>query len=297
MQFCFDGVRDRLAKGATTVAILTRRDLAKTLAGVAATAALRAEDPKPAASGVDHVKLRVANSGASALFYYSLFGGEIISVRNSTLPDSPLVTEFFLKIGGLHFPYLVFAQVRAGELPGLDHISLLVDDPSAVRATLVQRGVSLIPPGDWFHDADRNLLELMSGPSFGIQAQNMRVALPANLAGIRPAFSAASVTRLCLRSADVARSVAFFRSTFNQPSSHPVAPGAEAILCGHTSLEIRPIATAQIPGLDRLIIAINGVGLTRARRVLEQRGIPLYGSRNEVLFRDPDGNELQVIVS
>ena len=275
--------------------ILTRRELAKALVGVTATAALRAEDPKPAASGVDHVKLRVANSGASAMFYYSLFGGEIVSVRNSTLPDSPLVTEFFLKIGGLHFPYLVFAQVRAGELPGLDHISFLVDDPGAVRATLVRQGVTLIPPGDWFHDADGNLMELMRGPSFGIQNQNMRVALPANLGGIRPAFNGALLNRFCLRSGDAPRSAAFFRSIFNPPVVHPVAPGAQAIRCGQTALEIRPIAVTARPGLDRIVIAVSGIGLKQARRLLEQRGVQSYGAREEVFFRDPDGNELQLI--
>jgi hypothetical protein len=142
--------------------IFSRRELSKTLAGVAAAVGLLAEGLQPAAFAVDHLKLRVANSGASALFYDSLFGGEIISVRNSTLPDSPLVDEFFLKIGAPTFPFLIFAQVRAGELPGLDHVSLMVEDPVAVRSSLKRHGVSLIPPGNWFHDPDHNLMEIMA---------------------------------------------------------------------------------------------------------------------------------------
>jgi len=277
------------------MAVFTRRELVSTFAGLAARGALRADDAKALVSGVDHLKLRVANSGASMMFYYGLFGGEIIAAHNSTLPDTPLVNEFFLKIGAPRFPYLVFAQVRADELPGLDHISFLVSDSVAIRSSLEHHGVPLMEPGQWFRDADSTLVELMPSPTFGIQAQSIRLALPMNLRGLRPAFDAAAVTRFCLRSHDVARSVDFLRKVFAKPSIGALANGAQAFLFGHTVLEIRPIAGMQNPGLERIGVGIHGVTLKQARRILEQRGIQPRGSKDEVLFRDPDGNELQLI--
>jgi hypothetical protein len=59
-------------------------------------------------------------------------------------------------------------------------------------------------------------------------------------------------------------------------------------------LELRPIAGGQTPGLDRLIIALRNLRLKQARRILQERGIQPYGSKHEVLFRDPDGNEMEL---
>src|SRR3569832_1414623 len=93
--------------------------------------ALAAQGVIAAAQGpaleLDHIKLRVVNSGMSAMFYHSLFGGELVPLRNSTLNSQPNVEEFFLKLGAADFPYLMCAQLRAGETPGLDHISILAD--------------------------------------------------------------------------------------------------------------------------------------------------------------------------
>ena len=64
------------------MAVFTRRELVSTFAGLAATVALRADDAKALVSGVDHLKLRVANSGASMIFYYGLSVGR--SLRPAT---------------------------------------------------------------------------------------------------------------------------------------------------------------------------------------------------------------------
>jgi catechol 2,3-dioxygenase-like lactoylglutathione lyase family enzyme len=281
-------------RGTTLARLFTRRELARTFAGFAARAALRADQPGPPISGVDHIKLRVANSGASAMFYYGLFGGQIIAVSNSTLPDTAPVDEFFLRIGAPRFPYLMFAQVRADERPGLDHVSFLVSDLAAVRSTLERSGVSPIQSGYWFRDADGALIELMQAPTFGLQAQSIRVAPPVNLQAVRPAFEAAAVTRLCLRSVDVARSVDFFRKILGEPSAGTHSAGARAFACGATTLEIRPGLGTQSDGLDRIAIGIRGIGWARARRILEERGIRPRGSKNVILIRDPDDNETEL---
>jgi hypothetical protein len=279
------------------MALLTRRKLVHALASVGCVNRLCALGPEPIVTGIDHVKVRVANSGASAIFYYHLFGGEIIAVRNSTFPGAPEVDEFFLKIGAPQIPYVVFAQVRTDELPGLDHISLLADDHAEIRSRLHRNGVGLVRPdqGLWFRDADGRLVELMPRPTFGIQAPGIRVALPTNFRGVRPAFQATAVVGLCLRSVDVARSIGFFHENFDLASVKPLTVGAQALGCGRTTFEVKPISGTQTSGLDRIAIAIRGVTLKRARRLLAERGIRPYGSRHEILFRDPDGNEVGLI--
>lgn len=104
-------------------------------------------------SGLDHLKVRVASAGASAMFYYSLFGGDLVPVRNSTFPDSPRADEFFLKVGVPPFPYLMLRPLRVGESPGLDHLSVLADDIVAARSILARNGVSLINPTKVFGSA------------------------------------------------------------------------------------------------------------------------------------------------
>ena len=280
------------------MAPFTRRQLAKVFVGIAATGTLRGDEPMLSVSGVDHLKLRVASAGASAMFYYDLFGGDIVSVRNSTLPDSPRVDEFFLKIGVTPFPYLMLSQITPGELPGLDHLAVLADNPVAMRPVLERNGISLINPahGLRVRDADGTLIELVARPTWGGTAQSIRLALPTNLRGVRPAFEPVAVKRLCLRTVDVDRSAHFYSQLFGRQGAQSLAAGGTAFTYGATVLELRPIAGGQPPGLDRLIIAVRNLRLKQARRILQQRGIQPYGSKHEVLFRDPDGNEMELAV-
>ena len=124
----------------------------------------------------------------------------------------------------------------------------------------------------------------------------MRLALPVNLHGVQPAFEATALSRFYLRSLDVAAQSVFSARFFNQSTVYARTAGGRAFACGRTVLEVRPIAGTQYPGLDRMGIAIRGVRLKEARRILEQRGIQPRGSKDEVRFRDPDGNELELIV-
>jgi hypothetical protein len=285
--------------GIKAMTLLTRRKLMHAVASIGCVNRLSADGPKPLVTGIDHIKIRVANSGASAIFYYHLFGGEIIAVRNSTFPGTPEVDEFFLKVGAPQFPYIVFAQVRAEDLLGLDHISLLADNPAAIRSRLNRHGVALVRPdqGLWFRDADGRLVELMLRPTFGIQAPGIRVKLPMNFGGVRPAFEATAVAGFGLRSVDVARSIGFFHETFDLASVKALTVGAQAVGCGRTIVEVRPTSGTETSGLDRIAIVIRGVTLKQARRTLQERGIHPHGSSHEILFRDPDGNEVGLIAS
>jgi catechol 2,3-dioxygenase-like lactoylglutathione lyase family enzyme len=261
---------------------MTRRNFAKALAGLAASRALHADWPLVAVSGVDHLKLRVASSGASAMFYYGLFGAELLPLRNSTFPDSTLVEEFFLKIGASPLPFLMLSQIRPAESPGLDHVSLLAADFEAARSTLARNRVPLVDPdhGLWIRDADGTLIEFMPRPMWGIQSESLRLPLPANLRSLRPAFEHASLVGIHLGVRDVEQSAAFYRRLFGPSLTY-----------GQTAVKLAPSKT---PGLRRLAVALPKLDRKRARRILERRGIQTYGSPRELLFRDPDGNEVEL---
>jgi catechol 2,3-dioxygenase-like lactoylglutathione lyase family enzyme len=270
--------------------VLARRQFATIWGGAAAARVLRAE-PVLTVAGIDHLKLRVANSGASTLFLDGLFGGQVVSLRNATFPDSPPRDEFLLHLGAQPGPYLMLATVRSGEQPGLDHLSLLAGPIAAARASLERAGVSLMKPdqhGAWFHDPDGGLIELIYPPprttSLG---PDPRLPIPAHLRDLRPAFEPAAITRVRLGSPNLATAAEFYSrvvaaSTIVFPPTFP---------CGATALELRNGA----PGLDRLVIGIQGFTPETARRILTDRGITPYGAPHEVLFRDPDGNELQLV--
>jgi catechol 2,3-dioxygenase-like lactoylglutathione lyase family enzyme len=262
------------------MATLTRREMAKLFAGIAASRILRAEEPRLSVSGLDHLKVRVASAGAAAMFYYHLFGGDIIFVRNSTHPDSPLVDEFFLKIGQPAYPYLMLSQLGGGVLPGLDHLSLLAEANG--------RDVT---------DPDGAMIELMARPTWGLAVPAIRLPLPSNLRGLQPAFEPVALRRISLRTTDVDRSVRFYSEVLGLQNGQPAAAGRRAFTCGAVVLELGPLAGAQTPGLDRLGVGVRNASPQQARRILQQRGIQPYGSRSEVLFRDPDGNEVELVES
>jgi hypothetical protein len=273
--------------------LFSRRRFARIIGAAAAARALRADAPALSVTGIDHLKLRVANSGASALFYYGLFGGEIAALRNSTFPDSPLVDEFFLRIGEQPGPYLMLSGLRAGEKTGLDHLSLLAGPLPAARSILERNGISVIKPdqsGLWFRDPGDNLIELIYGPTrstFGALAPQSRLPLPANLSGLRPTFAPTAITRLRVGFPNLAAASEFYRRVVAAPTVvfPPTFP------CGATALEFRNGA----PGLDRIVVGIRGFTPETARRILTERGITPYGAPHEVFFRDPDDNELQVV--
>jgi catechol 2,3-dioxygenase-like lactoylglutathione lyase family enzyme len=267
----------------------TRRQLVKGLAGIAAARTLRGDEPTLTVSGVDHIKLRVASAGDSAVFYFGLFGADILFLRNSTFPGSPLVDEFFMKLGAASFPYLMLSQVSGSEVPGLDHLSLILQNPASFRPTLERKGISPIHPdkGLWVRDADGTLIEFMPRPTWDSIGQNIRLPLPVNIRGVQPAFPASVLRRVRLRTPDVARSAGFYNQLFRPQS-------AGTFTYGGTVLELRPATASQKPGLDRLVIAVPNLKPGDARRILQRRGIRPYGSRHELLFRDFDGNELEL---
>jgi hypothetical protein len=253
---------------------------------------MRSDEPILSASGIDHLKVRVANAGASAMFYYGLFGGDIVPVRNSTFPNSPQVNEVFLKIGGVPFPYLMLSEISGGESLGLDHLSVLAGNAVVARATLMRNHIPLIDPdgGLWFRDTDGTLIELMANPTWGLQAQRIRLPVPSNLASLRPAFETAALSSIHLRVGDIGRATSFY----NQLFARDKAKGESRFTCGTTVLQLNPGARVKTPGLDRLVISVRNFRPKQSRRMLEQRGIKPSGSQQRVLLHDPDGNELEL---
>jgi len=243
--------------------MLTRRDLGKLLVGAVVTTTARADQTTPPAYGVDHFKLKVVNAGASAMFYYDLFGGEVVSVRNGTMPESPMVDEFFLKVGDAAFPYLMLSQMAALDQPGLEHLAVLVNGSGITRI--------------W--DADGRLVEIMSRPTWGGTSSTIQRPLPVNWKSLRPAFQPIALRRVKLLTTDPSHTAQFYGNLLGWQR-------AEAML------EFKPNPT---PGLDRLVFSIHKMNSDHARRILRQRGIHTHGSRSDVLFRDVDGNLVELV--
>jgi hypothetical protein len=109
----------------------------------------------------------------------------------------------------------------------------------------------------------------MDRPTWRNIAPIAKRTLPSNLDGIRPVFEAVEMKSVALGTADPTKAGAFYRTVFG----------------GVPRLEFRQGAA----GLARVEMAIKRAD---ARRLLDGRGIRAYGSANEVLFRDPDGNEI-----
>jgi hypothetical protein len=238
------------------------------LALAAAQGLVAAEAPRPQ---LEHIKIRVVSSSASAVFYHSLFGGELRMVRNSTLASQTRVEELYVKLGAADFPYLMFAQLREGESPGLDHIAILGNTIEA-REAAARAGASVVDPnGPGFRvkDVDGTLIEVLDQPTWPYSALAVRLPLPSNLKGVRPAFEPIGMKSVSLGTSDATKAASFYRTIFG----------------GAPRLQFRPGASR----LARIEIAIRPGD---ARKTLDGRGIRAYGSRDEVLFRDLDGNEI-----
>jgi catechol 2,3-dioxygenase-like lactoylglutathione lyase family enzyme len=269
---------------------LSRRELMRFLAGVAT---IRG-------SGLDHLKVRVASGGASALFYYGLFGGDIVRVENSTLPRDTPVDEFFLKIGLAPYPYLMLSQMRAGESAGFDHMAILVENALAARALLERRRVAVVDsdPGVRVRDVDGGLIELFVRPTWGETGESIRRPLPANFKSVKPAFDAVALKRVCLRTLDAAKSGDFYGELFGGETAQRFQSGGRVFTYGGTVLELVSGDGATAPRLDYLSIGVRNFRARSARRALLERGIRAYDSqRGTVRFLDPDGNDVEIVAA
>lgn len=170
----------------------------------------------------------------------------------------------------------MLAELRPGESRGLDHLSLIAVAPKPSQVLSI-------------HDPDGTLIELAAQPSWGRTAQSVRLALPPDLGNQPPAFDPVALTRINLRSHNVERFAEFYCHLLGGD------PGRRVFPCGRAVFELSPAAKARTPGLGRLTIAVRNFSPKQARRILRDRGIRPYGSRREVLFRDPDGNELELV--
>lgn len=119
----------------------------------------------------------------------------------------------------------------------------------------------------------------------------MRLPVPSNFRGLRPAFETARLTSILLRTLSVQRSASFYNQLFGREK----AAGETSFNFGATELQFRPVDEAKTPGLDRLVIAVHNFRPKQARRILEQRGIQQSRSPHEVVFHDPDGYELELV--
>jgi catechol 2,3-dioxygenase-like lactoylglutathione lyase family enzyme len=267
------------------------------LALLGATAVIRnagaAEQAVMQPISLDHVNIRVANVAKTAQFYMGLFDTPVL--RNPSLraqPNSPPGEGYFLKFGD---GYLVISPAFGPEMPGLDHYSLgLRDyDKAKLTAKLQDNGT---PPqarsgGDvWLGDLDGSLMQLRQPGGWARQTATPYQA-PAR---VGPALSPLSMSRIAIKSADVARAGDFYRRLFGAEIAPAASSSSRAFSVGDSVIEL---ISAPGRGLDHIRVAVKDFTVETATRVLRERGIEASAAPGAVRITDPDGMRVELAAS
>jgi predicted enzyme related to lactoylglutathione lyase len=234
---------------------------------------------------LDHVNLRVADVAKTAQFYMGLFDTPIL--RNPNLraqPNSPPGEGYFFKFGD---GYLVITPAFGQDIPGLDHYSIGLRD--YVKATLEARlKDNATPPlarsgGDvWLGDLDGSMMQLRQPGGWARQT-----ATPYQPpARVGPALSPLSMSRIAIKTADLARAGDFYRKLFGTEITATGSSSARAFSLGDAIVEL---VAAPGRGLDHIRIAIKDFTVDTATRVLRERGIDGSAASGIVRITDPAG--------
>ena len=238
---------------------------------------------------LDHVNIRVANSPKTAQFYMGLFDTPVL--RNPSLraqPNSPPGEGFFLKFGD---GYLVISPTFGQEMPGLDHYSLGLRDyvKATLEAKLKDNGTPALARsgGDvWLADLDGSLMQLRQPGGWARQTATPYQPPPR----VGPALSPLSISRMGIKSADLARAGDFYRRLFGAEIAS-AASGSRAFSVGDSVVEL---VAAPGRGLDHIRIAIKDFTVETATRVLRERGIEASVAAGAVRITDPDGMRVEL---
>ena len=243
---------------------------------------------------LDHVNIRVSNVAKTAAFYVGLFDTPVL--RNPALraqPASPPSEGFFLKFGD---GYLAISQAFAPNVPDLDHYSVgLRDyDPAKVAAKLRNNGVKADPRAVdvWAADPDGSLIQLRPPGGWARQTATPYQA-PAR---VGPALSPLSMSRLALRSKDLAHAGDYYARLFGTEITPAASSRSRAFSLGDFVLELNsaPANSASTLAMNYIRIAIKDFNAETVGRVLRERGIEAGSAGGTVRISDPDGMRIEL---
>jgi catechol 2,3-dioxygenase-like lactoylglutathione lyase family enzyme len=244
---------------------------------------------------LDHVNIRVANVARSAAFYMGLFDTPVLrSAGLRARPDSPPSEGYFLRFGE---GYLAISQAYPPDTPGLDHYSVgLRDyDQAKMAPKLRDNGFAAEPRGAadiWVRDLDGSFIQLRAPGGWARQT-----AAPfAGALRVGPTLSPLAMSRIALRSADLARAGDYYGRLFGTEIA-AAASGASgrsrAFSIGDAVLELVSVAADSAPsgrlGMDHIRIAIKDFNAETVGRILRERGIEMGAAPGAVRIADPDG--------
>jgi catechol 2,3-dioxygenase-like lactoylglutathione lyase family enzyme len=247
---------------------------------------------------LDHVNIRVSNVARSADFYMGLFDTPVLrSAALRARPDSPPSEAYFLRFGE---GYLAISQAHAPDSPGLDHYSVgLRDyDQAKMAAKLRDSGYAAEPRGAadiWVRDLDGNYVQLRAPGGWARQT-----AVPfAGSFRAGPALSPGAMSRIALRTAELARAGEFYGRLFGTESASPTSGRSRAFSIGDAVLELVAVAADSAPsgrlGMDHIRIAIKDVSAETVGRFLRERGIETRAAaQGAVRIADPDGIRIEL---
>jgi len=272
--------------------LFSRRDTLTLLGALAATRGASAAEPgilQPAT--LDHVNLRVSNVTKSAEFYTALFDTPLL--RNPALrarPNLPPGEAIFLKMGE---GYLVVSTAFAPDPPGLDHYSVGIRnyEQGKLATKLNDTGIAAEARSAdvWVRDPDGTFIQLRTTGGWARQS-----AAPMQRPNGGPSLSPLGMSRIVLRSADLARGGDFYGRVYGTEVASAATSRSRTFGLGDSSLELMSASANSSansgPGIDRMRIAIKDFNAETVGRALRERGIAIAGSgAGLVRVSDPDG--------
>lgn len=246
---------------------------------------------------LDHVNIRVSNVARTAQFYMGLFETPVL--RNAALraqPTSPPSEGFFLKFGD---GYLAISQAFAPDRPDLDHYSVGLRDYDKTRLTtkLQDSGIAVPPRSSadvWVADLDGALMQLRQPGGWARQT-----AVPyQSPVRVGPALSPLAMSRISLRSADLARAGDFYGRLFGAEIASAASTRSRAFGLGDSVLEL--ISAPANSGaakreLDYIRIAVKDFSIEATARILRERGIKIDDQTpGSLRISDPDGLTIEL---
>jgi catechol 2,3-dioxygenase-like lactoylglutathione lyase family enzyme len=243
-------------------------------------------------ASLDHVNIRVTNPARSAEFYAGLFDTPVL--RNPALrarPTSPPSEAFFLRMGE---GYLAISQAFPPEMPDLDHYSVgLYDyDQAKLAAKLQGSGIAAEQRSVdiWARDLDGSYLQLRAPGGWARQT-----ATPfTGTARVGPALSPLSMSRIGIRSADLARAGDFYGRLYGTEIASAASNRSRAFAMGDCVLAL--ISSQSGPALDHIRFAVKDFTVDKATGILRERNIDLdaRAAPGTVRIKDLDGLALEI---
>jgi catechol 2,3-dioxygenase-like lactoylglutathione lyase family enzyme len=285
-------------------ALPARRDILGLLCALALPGSAQTAEPLFEIGALNHINIRASNPTRSAHFYQSLFGGRLQWIEKiPPNPTSPPAESWYLSLGqqflsiSPSFPALHLA-------PGLDHIcpALRNYQPKTAAAKLKERGIAVMSGGGvWVRDPDGVIYQFVNYAGASKPAVAPPMAKPK--AGDTPVPAAApfvpvEIRQVTLRVADLNKTAGFLATVFGGEMAAGSTKQSRSFKFGDSVLRLiveGTSGTSHSAGMDRFAIAVKDFSPDSARRALQEHGVKPHGRSGEVLFRDPDGIQVQLV--